>query len=43
MWFSQAEAQFRRGRISVESTVYDHVLMKLPEDISCLSEPLFQI
>jgi hypothetical protein len=33
MWFSQAEAQFRRGRISVESTMYDHVLMKLPEDV----------
>lgn len=33
MWFSQAEAQFRRGRITAEATKYDHVLMKLPEDV----------
>jgi hypothetical protein len=33
MWFSQAEAQFRCGQISMESTMYDHVLMKLPEDV----------
>jgi hypothetical protein len=33
MWFSQAEAQFRRARITVESTMYDYVLMKLPEDV----------
>jgi hypothetical protein len=33
MWFSQAKAQFRRGRITVEATMYDHVLMKLPEDV----------
>jgi hypothetical protein len=24
MWFSQAEAQFRRARISVSTTMYDH-------------------
>jgi hypothetical protein len=33
MWFSQAEAQFRRGRVTVEATMYDHVLMKLPKDV----------
>jgi hypothetical protein len=33
MWFSQAEAQFRRGRITMESSKYDHVLMKLPEEV----------
>ncbi len=26
MWFSQAEAQFRRSRIAAEATKYDHVL-----------------
>jgi hypothetical protein len=33
MWFSQAEAQFRRARITAETTIYDYVLMKLPEDV----------
>ncbi len=33
MWFSQAEAQFRRARITLEGTKYDHVLVKLPEDV----------
>jgi hypothetical protein len=33
MWFSQAEAQFRRARITAEATMYDYVLMKLPEDV----------
>jgi hypothetical protein len=33
MWFSQAEAQFRRARITAETTMYDYVLMKLPEDV----------
>jgi hypothetical protein len=33
MWFSQAEAQFRRARITMPSTMYDYVLMKLPEDV----------
>jgi hypothetical protein len=33
MWFSQAEAQFRRARITAQSTMYDYVLMKLPEDV----------
>jgi hypothetical protein len=33
MWFSQAEAQFRRARITAETTMYDNVLMKLPEDV----------
>ncbi len=33
MWFAQVEAQFRRARNTVEGTKYDHVLVKLPEDI----------
>ena len=33
MWFSQAEAQFRRARITREMTKYDHVLTKLPENV----------
>jgi len=33
MWFSQAEAQFRRARINREMTKYDHVLTKLPEAV----------
>ena len=33
MWFSQAEAQFRRARITAAATMYDYVLMKLPEDV----------
>ncbi len=33
MWFSQAEAQFRRTRITAETTMYDYVLMKLPQDV----------
>jgi hypothetical protein len=33
MWFSQAEARFRHARITVESTMYNYVLMKLPEDV----------
>jgi HEPN domain-containing protein len=33
MWFSQAEAQFRRARITAVATMYDYVLMKLPEDV----------
>ena len=33
MWFSQAEAQFRRGNITRSMTKYDHVLTKLPEDV----------
>jgi hypothetical protein len=33
MWFSQAEAQFRRARVTAQTTMYDYVLMKLPEDV----------
>jgi hypothetical protein len=33
MWFSQAEAQFRRARVTAETTMYDYVLMKLPQDV----------
>jgi hypothetical protein len=33
MWFSQAEAQFRRARITAQTTMYDYVLMKLPEEV----------
>jgi len=33
MWFSQAEAQFRRARITAETTMYDYILMKLPQDV----------
>jgi hypothetical protein len=32
-WFRQAEAAFRRSNITVSSTMYDHVLMKLPQDV----------
>jgi hypothetical protein len=39
MWFSQAEAQFRRARITAESTMYDYVLMKLPEDVVVQGNP----
>jgi hypothetical protein len=33
MWFSQAEAQIRRARITQPTTMYDHVLVKLPEAV----------
>ena len=33
MWFAQAEAQFRRARITAETTMYDYILMKLPQDV----------
>jgi hypothetical protein len=33
MWFAQAEAQFRRSRITAETTMYDYILMKLPQDV----------
>jgi hypothetical protein len=33
MWFWQAEACFRRSNITTSSTMYDHVLMKLPEAV----------
>jgi hypothetical protein len=33
MWFSQAEAQFCRARVTAETTMYDYVLIKLPEDV----------
>jgi hypothetical protein len=40
MWFSQAEAQFRRARITAETTMYDYVLMKLPQDVVMLVRSL---
>jgi hypothetical protein len=33
MWSRQAEACFRRSNITTSSTMYDHVLMKLPEAV----------
>jgi hypothetical protein len=33
MWFAQAETQFRRSRITAETTMYDYVLMKLPQEV----------
>ena len=33
MWFQQAEAVFRRSNITVSFTKYNHVLMKLPEEV----------
>jgi len=33
MWFSQAEAQFCRAQITAQTTMYDYILMKLPEDV----------
>jgi len=33
MWFAQAEAQFRRARVTAETTMYDYILMKLPQDV----------
>jgi hypothetical protein len=33
MWFSQAEAQFCCACITAETTMYDYVLMKLPQDV----------
>jgi hypothetical protein len=33
MWFRQAEACFHRSNISTSSTMFDHVLMKLPEAV----------
>jgi len=33
MWFAQAEAQFRRARVTAETTMYDYVLMKLPQEV----------
>jgi len=34
MWFFQAEASFRRSRITTERTMFDHVVMRLPEVVS---------
>jgi hypothetical protein len=33
MWFSQAEAQFRRAWITAETTMYAYILMQLPKDV----------
>jgi hypothetical protein len=32
-WLAQAESQFRRGRVTVQQTMFDHVLCKLPPDV----------
>lgn len=32
-WFVQAESVFRRARVTVEETRYDHVLSVLPQDV----------
>ncbi len=32
-WFAQAEAAFRRSNVTASYTKYDHVLMKLPQDV----------
>lgn len=34
MWFFQAEAAFRRSNITAERTKFDHVVMRLPADVS---------
>jgi hypothetical protein len=34
VWFYQAEATFRRARITASHTMYDHVVMRLPEAVS---------
>lgn len=33
LWFKQVEAAFRRGRVTVSATKYDHVLVKLPIEV----------
>ena len=33
IWFKQAEATFRRANCTDSFTKYDHVLMKLPQDV----------
>ncbi len=33
-WFAQAEAAFRRSNVTASYTKYDHVLMKLPQDVA---------
>ena len=33
MWFLQTEASFRRARITLQQTMFDYVLVKLPGDI----------
>jgi len=32
-WFATTEAQFRRGRVTVQATMFDHVLCKLPPEV----------
>jgi hypothetical protein len=32
-WFAITEAQFRRGRITVQSAIFHHVLCKLAPDV----------
>jgi len=34
VWFYQAECSFRRARITASHTMYEHVVMKLPEAVS---------
>jgi hypothetical protein len=42
MWFAQAEAAFRRAGVTSSIVHYDHVLMKLPEDLLCSMRDLVQ-
>jgi hypothetical protein len=32
-WMAHAEAQFRRGRITEQNTMFDHVISKLPQEV----------
>jgi hypothetical protein len=32
-WFATSEAQFRRGRVTEQQTMFDHIICKLPADV----------